>query len=139
MLEPGKRYMLFWVKGKRFALEVDAVAEIADLVPEYPVPGALPFLRGVANIHGRIAAVMDLGLFLGLGPTGNGRSLVLLATPESSLALLVEQMERMITCDEIGAVQSGNDRLVPLELVLADGAAALVDVTALLDAVEKTC
>lgn len=127
--------MLFRLLGHRFALDVDAVAEITDLLPECPVPGAPAFLRSVVNLHGRIVAVLDLGVYLGLGSTANGRSLVLLSSPESSLALLVEQMERVITGEEVGAMQSAGDRLLPLELLLADGKATLLDVSALLDAV----
>ncbi|HZV81733.1 MAG TPA: chemotaxis protein CheW [Geobacteraceae bacterium] len=130
--------MIFRLHGRRFVLEVDSVAEISDVLPEYPIPGAPPFLRGVVNMHGRVAAVLDLGLYLGLGPTDKGRSLVLLSGPESSLALLVEHLERMIVSEDIGAIQTGNDRLLPVELVLADGRASLLDVAALMDAVEKS-
>lgn len=130
--------MLFRLLGQRFALEVNSLAEISELMSEYPVPHAPPFLRGVANIHGRAAAVLDLGLFLGLGSTDNGRTLLLLNSPDSSLALLVEQMERMIGSDDIGATKPGASNLLPVELILADGIVALLDVAALLDAVEKT-
>jgi purine-binding chemotaxis protein CheW len=129
--------MLFRIRGQRFALEVNFLAEISDLLPACPVPGAPPFLRGVANIHGRGAAVLDLALFLGLGPTDHGRNLLLVNSPDSSLAFVVEQMERMIGGDDIGATQRGSSSLLPLELILADGCVPLLDVAALLDAVEQ--
>lgn len=131
--------MLFQLLGRRFALDVAGVAEISELLPEYPLPHAPAFLRGVVNIHGRVAAVLDLGLFLGFGPAGTGRSLVLLNSPNSSLALVVEQMERMITLDEVGATRPGSGTVLPMELILADGIVSLLDVAALLDAVEKAC
>ncbi len=130
--------MMFRLRERRFALEVDAVAEISELLPEYPIPGAPPFLRGVVNMHGRVAAVLDLGAFLGLGTAGRGGSLVLLESPGCSLALLVEHLERMITSDDVGATRRGESRLLPVELVLADGMAGLLDVAALMDAVEKS-
>lgn len=131
--------MLFRLLGRRFALDVASLAEIAELLPEYPLPHAPAFLRGVVNIHGRVAAVLDLGVFLGLGPTDKGRSLVLLSSPDSSLALVVEQMERMIGRDDIGAIQPGSGTVLPVELILADGIVSLLDVAALMDAVEKAC
>jgi purine-binding chemotaxis protein CheW len=131
--------MLFRLLGRRFALDVAGMAEISELLPEYPLPHVPDFLRGVVNIHGRVAAVLDLGMFLGLGPTLNGRSIVLLNSPNSSLALVVEQMERMIGADDIGATQPGSGMVLPTEFILADGFASLLDVDALLDAVEKAC
>lgn len=138
MFDPGRRYMLFRLLGRRFLLEVEGVAEISEMLPEYPVPNSPPFLRGVVNIHGRVAAVLDLGLYLGIGPTDKGRTLLLLNSPDSSLALLVEQVERMISSDDIGAMEVGSDRLLPIELLLADGRASLLNVAALLDSVEKS-
>lgn len=137
MIDPGKRYMLLRLLGRRFAMEVDVVAEISELLPEYPLPKAPPFLRGVVNIHGTVAAVMDLGIYLGLGPTEMGRSLLLLSSKGSSLAIVVENVERMISTDEIGAVRSCCDTLLPCELLLADGSANLLDLQALLASVEK--
>ncbi len=137
MIDPGKRYMLMRLLGRRFALEVDGVAEISELLPEYPIPKAPPFLRGVVNIHGTVAAVLDLGIYLGIGPSEKGRTLLLLSSPGCSLAIVVEQVERMITADDIGAVRSCSDSLLPCELLLADGSAALIDLQALLASVEK--
>lgn len=129
--------MLFRVCGQRFALNVADVAEISEILPEYPIPNAPPFLRGVVNIHGRVAAVLDLSLYLGHSPSSNCRNLVLLNRAGSSLALLVEQMERMIDSDAITAVQQveGNRGLV--ELVLADGSVTLLDVDGLLSSLES--
>lgn len=138
MPEPGRRYLLFRVCGRRFALDVDDVAEISDLLPEHPIPNAPPFLRGVVNIHGKIAAVLDLPLFLGDSPAGDCRSLVLVNSGGSALALMVEQMERMIDGDEISAIRQVDDTLIMAELVLDDGAATLLDIEGLLSSLEKS-
>jgi len=136
MSEPGRRYMLFRVCGQRFALNVDDVAEISEVLPEYPIPNAPPFLRGVVNIHGRVAAVLDLSLYLGHSRSGACRNLVLLNRAGSSLALLVEQMERMIGSDAITVIQQVEGNCGLAELVLADGNATLLDIDGLLSSLE---
>lgn len=139
MTEPGSRYMLFRVCGRRFALDVADVAEISELLPEYPIPNAPPCLRGVVNIHGRVAAVLDLPRFLGDAPAVACRSLVLVNSGGSSLALLVEQMERMITSEEITAIEKPAVGPALAELVLADGTASLLDMEGLLSSLEQSC
>ncbi len=138
MSEPGRRYLLFRVCGRRFALDVADIAEISDLLPEYPIPNAPPCLRGVVNIHGRVAAVFDLPRYLGGTPAGDCRSLVVVNCLGSALALLVEQMERMIGSEEISAIEKMDDPLALAELVLADGTATLLDIDGLLSSLEKS-
>jgi len=128
--------MLFRVCGQRFALNVDDVAEISEVLPEYPIPNSPPFLRGVVNIHGRVAAVLDLSLYLGHSRSAACRNLVLLNRPGTALALLVEQMERMIDSDAITAMQQVEGDINLAELVLSDGNATLLDIDGLLSSVE---
>jgi len=128
--------MLFRVCGQRFALNVADVAEISEILPEYPIPNAPPFLRGVVNIHGRVAAVLDLSLYLGHSRSSTCRNLVLLNRAGSSLALLVEQMERMIGSDAITAVQQVEGNRGLAELVLVDGNVTLLDIDGLLSSLE---
>ena len=138
MTESGRRYMLFRVCGRRFALDVDAVAEISELLPEYPIPNAPGCLRGVVNIHGRVAAVLDFPRYLGDPPAGACRSLVLLNSGGSALALLVEQMEKMIGSADISAILQVEDELALGELLLADGNATLLDIEGVLSSLEKS-
>jgi len=130
--------MLFRVCGRRFALDVNEVAEISELLPEYPIPNAPPCLRGVVNIHGRVAAVLDLPGYLDETPSGACRSLVLVNSGGSALALLVEQTERMIGREEITAIRQADDPLALAELVLADGTATLLNIEGLISSLEKS-
>lgn len=128
--------MLFTLCGQRYALEVEAVAEIAEMLPEYPIPFAPRFLRGIVNIHGKLAAILDLALYSGAGGATNGRNLLLLNVPDTSLALIVEQMERIISSEEIMSLEEGKGSLEKSTLILADGPATLLDVDALLEGIE---
>jgi len=101
------QYMLFTCNEQRYAVSVEAVDEISGLLPEYPLPDAPRFLRGVVTIHGKLAAVLDLSMYLGCGALRNGQSLLLLKLPETGLALLVNQVERIISAEEIIASEPG--------------------------------
>lgn len=138
MNEPLQRYMLFSLCEQRYAIDVAAVAEISEILPEFPIPNAPLFLRGVVNIHGKVAAVLDLALYIGAGPTLKGRNLLLLNSADTALAIVVEQMERMVGGDEILSREPGKGAFATAALILADGPAALLAVDTLLEAVEKT-
>lgn len=137
MSEPAVRYMLFSAGGRRYAINADCVDAIAEMLPEYPVPHAPRFLRGVVNIHGKLAAAIDLSMYLGTGPVKNGRNLLLLRLPGISLALVVEQMERLFAADEIVTMASSGGESGGVTLQLADGTAALLELEPLVTSLER--
>ena len=130
--------MLFSTGGRRYAVNVDYVDEISEMLPEYPIPQSPRFLRGVANIHGKLAAVFDLSMYVGTGPVKKGCNLLLLKIPETSLAIVVEQMERMIFADEIISFEQGAVDLGTMTCTLPDGKAELLDAEKLLGSMEKS-
>lgn len=55
----------FTLNGRRFLAPLDEVSEILS-VPAYTrVPGVVGWMKGVANVRGRLMTVMDLSRFLG--------------------------------------------------------------------------
>jgi chemotaxis signal transduction protein len=131
------KYMLFSCGERRFAVEVTAVDEISELLPEYPLPDSPRFLRGVVAIHGKLAAVLDLSLYLGFGPVRNGQNLLLLKLPETGLAILVSRTERIIFADEIIASEPGISEFEDAILTLDDGRVVLLALNTLVDSLEK--
>lgn len=131
------RYMLFTCGEHRYAVDVEAVDEISELLPEHPIPDSPRFLRGVVNIHGKIAALLDLSMYLGTGQVKNGRNLLLLKIPGTCLALIVSQMERMIFEDDIIAFDPGGAEFEKAVLSLSDGKASLLELDSLLLSIEK--
>ncbi|HXC93816.1 MAG TPA: chemotaxis protein CheW [Geobacteraceae bacterium] len=127
--------MLFSTGGLRYAVNVDYLDEISELLPEYPIPQSPRFLRGVVNIHGKLAVVFDLSLYVGTGPVKKGCNLLLLKMPESSLSIVVERMERMISGDEILSISQGPSATT---FILSDGNAELLDPQQLIDSMEKS-
>lgn len=65
-------------------------------VPEHPtrVPGAKPWLRGIANVRGQLLTIVDLKAFLGGGRTQGERQsrILLLASREVPTAVIVDEV-----------------------------------------------
>lgn len=129
--------MIFNCGVHRYAVDVEAVDEISEMLPEHPIPDSPRFLRGVVNIHGKIAALLDLSMYLGTGQVKNGRNLLLLKIPETCLALIVTQMERIIFEDEIIVSDPGASEFEKAILTLADGKASLLELDSLVLSIEK--
>jgi chemotaxis signal transduction protein len=129
--------MLFACNEGRYAVAVDAVDEVSGLLPEYPLPDAPRFLRGVVTIHGKLAAVLDLSMYLGCGAVRKAESLLLLKLPETGLALMVSRMERIISAAEILACEPGQSEFEQEILILADGRVVLLALNRLVDSIEK--
>lgn len=130
--------MLFSCGERRYAVDVHAVDEISELLPEYPLPDSARFLRGVVTIHGKLAVVLDLSMFLGTGPVKYGRNLLLLKIPDTGLAFIVTEMERIIFTDEILATEPGSSEFEEAILTLQDGRVVLLALGALVDSIEMT-
>jgi chemotaxis signal transduction protein len=58
--------------GRLFALPLDLVQEVLPLRPITPVPGADSAVAGIANVRGRVIAIVDLAAALRLTATGLG-------------------------------------------------------------------
>jgi purine-binding chemotaxis protein CheW len=129
--------MLFSAGGRRYAVDVEFVDEVAEMSPEYPIPDSPRFLRGVVNIHGKLATVVDLSIYLGTGPVKNGRNLLLLRMPGIALAIVVEQMERLFSSEEIISTESAQSESGRAVLTLADGQATLLELEPLVISLEK--
>ena len=61
-----RQYLTLSLGGERFALESLFVAEVLDVPPITWVPLAPPHLRGIVNLRGNAATVVDLGCLLEL-------------------------------------------------------------------------
>jgi purine-binding chemotaxis protein CheW len=64
--EPERVFVVFSVAPAWFAVEAAAAEELAVLQRPTPVPGAPRYVAGLANVRGRITALLDLRSFLAL-------------------------------------------------------------------------
>lgn len=72
-------FLEFGLGSERYAVELGLVREVCSDRRITRIPGAPPFMAGVANIRGRILPVADLALFFGLrAEAPDRRNLVIL-------------------------------------------------------------
>lgn len=62
------RVVVFSLDGQRYALPIENVQEIQQVVEFTPVPDAHPALLGMVDVRGVVTPAVDMGVLLGLGP-----------------------------------------------------------------------
>lgn len=76
----ANEYIEYWhgaafeVLGTRCVASMQEARKVVDLTTTIPVPGVKSWVRGIANIGGRVLAIADLSSFLSRGKiTSNGK------------------------------------------------------------------
>ena len=82
------------VGGTTFAVEAGLIQEVVRVPPITPLPGAPPFLVGVAAHRGDVVAIVDIARLIGRGETRVGeRSRMALSRSDGmTVALLAEEI-----------------------------------------------
>lgn len=109
--------------GERFALPMDAVAEVGRMPGLTRVPGSPSWVAGVANWRGRILGIVDLRVLLGVGNRTaaheNTTRLVVLTRASVSVGVIAERVEGVLPVDP--------EALEPPLLTLSAEAGALLE------------
>jgi purine-binding chemotaxis protein CheW len=126
-----QRHVVFRAGGERFALPLEAVREVVLPQPPFArVPRSGPAVRGAMNLRGRVVAVIDLALLLGLPAAAAGERdghVVVLEAARPDLALLVAGV---VGAELLGPPERGPAGATRLAVGLAatsGGAATLLD------------
>jgi len=87
--------------GTRFAVDMDAVAEVGRPPHVTRVPGVPSWMAGVANWRGRVLPVVDLRVLLGAAPVelGVAGRILVLNREGVTLAFLAERVEGVVSLD----------------------------------------
>ncbi|MBI4953573.1 MAG: purine-binding chemotaxis protein CheW [Myxococcales bacterium] len=95
------RMVCFRLAGQRFAIPVDAVAEVIPHRPVTRVPFTPSVVAGVINLRGDVVSVLDLGELLGLGRTkaGEGTCIVIVRAAGRTGGVLVDRIDEMRSFD----------------------------------------
>lgn len=120
------------VGRERYAFGLENVVGIETTFAPTPVPGVPSFWLGVANIHGKVQPILDLGEYLGIGSTVPGGRLVLVTGAGLEVGLVVGDVSEVtwIRRDTIGPPPNVSGRRV-VEGVTSD-LIAILDMEALL-------
>lgn len=96
--EAASNWLFFRRSRRIFGLETGFAAEAQIMGGLTPLPCVPPFILGVTILHGRVVAVMDLPLFLGLDA----------GSPPETAALVIVRghgLETALLADEVLGVQ----------------------------------
>ena len=93
-----RRYCTFYLGDECFALDILAVREINRRVSLTPVRGAAPSVRGLLNLRGQIATVIDPAVRLGQPPRelGAATRLIVLESSDELVGLCVDRIADVI-------------------------------------------
>src|SRR3989442_13114824 len=69
----SRGYLLVRVDGKAYGLPLARVVEVGDLGDVLDVPRALPAMRGLTPLRGRLVPLVHLGALMGERPAPAGR------------------------------------------------------------------
>lgn len=84
----------FRLGQRRFVSSFDEVMEILSLPPVTPVPGAQPWMLGVANVRGTLLPVVDLKQFLEGERTvmHEGQRVLIVRQSGGNVAVLIDEL-----------------------------------------------
>ena len=88
----------------RFVTSMDQVSEVVPFAPLAVVPRSQSWLRGIANVRGRLLSVIDLQDFLGMGSVNTDQysRLIVINNDLLSCCLLVTRLQGLRHFDPVG-------------------------------------
>jgi len=120
------RVVNLWIRGRQFGVPIDQVKEAIRFRPLTRVPLVPRWVAGIIDLRGDVVSVIDLGAFLGLGPTRVEESTrILVASVEGRTGgLLADRVTEVRTLD-LSALQPADSVGAPEEGGLVAGLVTL--------------
>ena len=99
----SRGYLLVRADGKSYGLPVARVLEVGDMGQVMDVPRALPAVRGLTPLRGRLVPLVHLGALLGdrSPPVERGRAAVLVELRGRYVALEVDDADEVVREDPL--------------------------------------
>jgi hypothetical protein len=91
--------LLLTAGGCEFGLEYDVLEEVLQIGRVLPVPGAAPWLAGLAVWRGRIVTLVDAGQLFGTRPAEGQWMLILKGLPVAA-GLKIDGFPRLVGAEE---------------------------------------
>ncbi len=127
----GEQHLIFSLAGRELAVKAELVQGVDRLSDITPIPNVVSWVRGVINLRGSIASVVDLRMFLDLEqvPQGSRTRLLSLQYNEMVICFVVDAVSEMVPISA-NAITSSNARqadIPPWALPYASGTARLAN------------
>jgi purine-binding chemotaxis protein CheW len=93
-----QQFATFYVGNLLLGIDIGAVQEINRQLEVTPVPGAARQVRGVINLRGEVATVIDLRIVLGMTPAEENRFSrnLIIHSQEESIGLHVDKISDIL-------------------------------------------
>ncbi|HLZ60215.1 MAG TPA: chemotaxis protein CheW [Ktedonosporobacter sp.] len=139
----GEHHLVFSLADRELAVKAELVQNVERLMELTPVPNVVPWVRGVINMRGSIASVVDLRMFLDLEhlPYTPRTRLLSLQYNEMVICFVVDGVSEMLPIPPTAIIR-GNVRQAPIpawaipystgSALLANRSVVLLDVAQLL-------
>jgi purine-binding chemotaxis protein CheW len=103
------RLVVFAVEGQRYALPIESVQEIQQIVALSEIPDESGAVVGVINLRGAVVPAMDIRRLLGLPEHAYGLQtpMVFTRTPRGLVALIVDEVEDVVEVPD-GSMQEAS-------------------------------
>jgi purine-binding chemotaxis protein CheW len=126
----GEQYLVFSLFEREFALKAENIQGVERLVDVTSVPNVASWVRGVINLRGSIASVVDLRAFLGLEqlPYNPRTRLLSVQYNEMVICLAVDSVSEMVPIpDHAIADVNSRQNLIPQWVFPYASGCALLD------------
>lgn len=96
------RIVVFRLAGKRYALPIERVQEIQQIVAFTEVPDPTEALLGIVNLRGAVVPLVDMRLLLGMEPRAYGLEtpMIICRAHGSLVAVLVDEVDDVLAIPE---------------------------------------
>ncbi len=139
----GEQHLIFSLAGRELAVKAELVQGVERLSDITPIPNVVPWVKGVINLRGSIASVVDFRMFLDLEqvPQGSRTRLLSLQYNEMIIYFVVDGVSEMLPIPANAIIGSNSRRAdIPLwanlytsgTALFANRAVILLDVPRLL-------
>jgi chemotaxis signal transduction protein len=119
MTQTGSRFLIAMVEGKPYAFQLSDISEVTETFRTFPFPKSPPCYLGLINSHGAPIPLIDFAArILGSPPRQSGTILVL-DHKIASLAIRVDNIERIASDVRIMDAEDGGDG--PCDRILLSG------------------
>lgn len=127
----GEQYLVFSLGDRELAVKAEQVQGVERLGELTPVPNVVAWVKGIMNLRGSIASVVDLRMFLDLEPIPPSPRTRLLSLQynEMVICFVVDNVSEMLPVPAT-AVINGNTRqanIPPWAIPYATGSALLAN------------
>jgi len=105
-IEIGDQYLAFSLLEREFAIKAEYLQGVERLTDITPVPNIASWVKGVINLRGSIASVVDLRAFLGIEgfPYNPLTRLLSVQCNDMAICLIVDRVSEMVLIPDIAII-----------------------------------